>query len=324
MIIKNDCRCRAQSGGNGAERRPDCASAWTAACGKLRYCAWWNFSGCYPGREPRFCGSWTNQRQSDDRCVGNYSAAGGPAEAALAAAQALAKRPLPRPRCALPNPTGPISPNVAPTMASSRHAHISEWGAALRAVDLARDRFTAIELGCGWGCWMNNTGVAVRRAGRDVRLIGVEGDAVHIAFAHEATAANGVAPQNSRRIFRHCAVPASGEGRGDLGAGDGVELGADLAVARDLAHPEQGLAVASALASLQMALMRQKGRALHEERGKGRHREVAHVIACVPAPPRIRQGLTAAAQGCEETVLSGRLIWGRVSDPIGRFERPTF
>lgn len=40
------------------------------------------------------------------------------------------------------------------------HADIAEWGAALRAVDLACDRFTVIELGCGWGCWMNNTGVA--------------------------------------------------------------------------------------------------------------------------------------------------------------------
>jgi hypothetical protein len=75
------------------------------------------------------------------------------------------------------------------------HADIAEWGAALRAVDFARGKFTVIELGCGWGCWMNNTGVAARRAGLDVHLIGVEGDEAHVAFAQEACAANGFAPQ---------------------------------------------------------------------------------------------------------------------------------
>jgi hypothetical protein len=41
------------------------------------------------------------------------------------------------------------------------HADIAEWAAALQAVDNApRDSFTMIELGCGWGCWMNNMGVA--------------------------------------------------------------------------------------------------------------------------------------------------------------------
>ena len=74
------------------------------------------------------------------------------------------------------------------------HADIAEWAAALRAVDLARRRFTMIELGCGWGCWMNNTGVAARRAGLAVDLIGVEGDKGHIAYAREATAANGFDP----------------------------------------------------------------------------------------------------------------------------------
>jgi FkbM family methyltransferase len=71
------------------------------------------------------------------------------------------------------------------------HADIAEWASALRAVDLARGAFTVIELGCGWGCWMNNTGVAARRAGLDVHMIGIEGDEGHIGFAHEALRANG-------------------------------------------------------------------------------------------------------------------------------------
>jgi FkbM family methyltransferase len=71
------------------------------------------------------------------------------------------------------------------------HADIAEWAGALRAVDLSRNSFTAIELGCGWGCWLNNTGVAARRSSREPRLIGIEGDQGSIRFAREACAANG-------------------------------------------------------------------------------------------------------------------------------------
>ncbi|MGJ7508101.1 FkbM family methyltransferase [Variovorax sp. GT1P44] len=71
------------------------------------------------------------------------------------------------------------------------HADIAEWGVALRAIDLSVDTFTMIELGCGWGCWMNNTGAAARRAGRKVHVIGVEGDEGHVEFARESLATNG-------------------------------------------------------------------------------------------------------------------------------------
>lgn len=77
---------------------------------------------------------------------------------------------------------------------ASWHADIAEWGACLRAVELARDTFTVAEIGCGWGCWMNMTGVAARRLGLKVRLIGVEGDETHIAFAEETLADNGFTP----------------------------------------------------------------------------------------------------------------------------------
>ncbi len=65
------------------------------------------------------------------------------------------------------------------------HADIAEWGAALRVVDLARDSFTVVELGCAWGCWLNNAGVAARRAGLRVHLIAVEGNLGHIGFASD-------------------------------------------------------------------------------------------------------------------------------------------
>lgn len=74
---------------------------------------------------------------------------------------------------------------------SNWHADIAEWGAALRAVDLSGDRFVMAELGCGWGCWMNNTGVAARSSGRGVKVIGIEGDGDHIEFARESLVTNG-------------------------------------------------------------------------------------------------------------------------------------
>lgn len=71
------------------------------------------------------------------------------------------------------------------------HADIAEWAAAFRAVEMATDSFTMIELGCGWGCWMNNTGAAARKRGLPLHLIGVEADAGHLRFAAEAMHTNG-------------------------------------------------------------------------------------------------------------------------------------
>ena len=89
------------------------------------------------------------------------------------------------------------------------HADIAEWGAALRAVDLAQQTFTMAELGCGWGCWMNNTGVAARRRGLKTYLIGVEGDEGHISFARESCAMNGFG-DNEIMLFHGIAAVASG------------------------------------------------------------------------------------------------------------------
>jgi len=71
------------------------------------------------------------------------------------------------------------------------HADMAEWGGALRAVDLAKGSFTMIELGCGWACWMTNTGVAARARGLQVQLIGIEGDPTHLQYACETMAVNG-------------------------------------------------------------------------------------------------------------------------------------
>ncbi len=114
--------------------------------------------------------------------------------------------PAPRDGCLVNFLGVAVDPLIAPHILGGRggqveplpipanwHADIAEWGAVLRAVELAGSAFTVVELGCGWGCWLNNAGVAARRSGRRTRLIGIEGDPGHLAFAREATARNGFA-----------------------------------------------------------------------------------------------------------------------------------
>jgi FkbM family methyltransferase len=88
------------------------------------------------------------------------------------------------------------------------HADIAEWAAALRAVELAGATFRMIELGCGWGCWMVNTGVAARRAGKPARLCGVEGDAAHVELARETLARNGFGGDDVRLVHGIAAAAA--------------------------------------------------------------------------------------------------------------------
>lgn len=89
------------------------------------------------------------------------------------------------------------------------HADMAEWAAALRAVDLARDTFRVLELGCGWGCWLLNTGVAARNRGLAVELIGAEGDEGHVAFAERGCAENGFT-SDQVRIYRGIVGPREG------------------------------------------------------------------------------------------------------------------
>ncbi len=74
------------------------------------------------------------------------------------------------------------------------HADIAEFGAAIRAVELSGDSFTMIELGCGWGCWMNITGVIAKKQGKQVHLYGIEGDKGHVQLANDTLTVNGLTP----------------------------------------------------------------------------------------------------------------------------------
>lgn len=115
-----------------------------------------------------------------------------------------------------------VSPKVCPSMLKGRegqiesaplpgnwHADVAEFAAVLRSVELAEETFTMAELGCGWGCWMNNAGVAAKRRGLKVLVMGVEGDKGHIEFAHEALASNGFSPDEVR-IFWGVAAATTG------------------------------------------------------------------------------------------------------------------
>ncbi|WP_185983817.1 class I SAM-dependent methyltransferase [Aureimonas mangrovi] len=90
------------------------------------------------------------------------------------------------------------------------HADIAEWGAALRAVDHAKGLFRMVELGCGWGCWLNNAGAAARSRGLEIDLIGIEGDDVHISSAVATLKLNGFSPSEFR-IIHGVAAPSSGK-----------------------------------------------------------------------------------------------------------------
>ena len=73
------------------------------------------------------------------------------------------------------------------------HADVAEWGSCLRSVDLANNQFSMLELGCGWGCWMNNLGVTAKISGKKIKLYGIEADEGHLTFAKSAFKDNNIA-----------------------------------------------------------------------------------------------------------------------------------
>ena len=131
-----------------------------------------------------------------------------------------------------------VSPKVFPKVLEERkgmieplpipanwHADIAEWAAALRSIDKANKVYRIIELGCGWGCWLTNMGVAARNAGLQLDLIGIEGDKGHLLFAEDSMAANkfqdsdyrlvhGVASATKQRAL----FPVIKDSGGDYGA----------------------------------------------------------------------------------------------------------
>ena len=99
------------------------------------------------------------------------------------------------------------------------HADIVEWGSALKAIDEADTTFRAIEVGCGWGCWLNNLGVTAKRAGLKIDLTGIEGSAHHLKDARRLLRLNGIEDTEARLVHGVAAektdralFPLTGEG----------------------------------------------------------------------------------------------------------------
>jgi FkbM family methyltransferase len=88
---------------------------------------------------------------------------------------------------------------------------IFEWIALLEAVLTARDTFTMVELGAGYGRWLARAACAIRvkRPQLRMRLIGVEAEPTHFAWMHEHLSRNGVAPHSCTLI--HAAVNGTNE-----------------------------------------------------------------------------------------------------------------
>lgn len=89
------------------------------------------------------------------------------------------------------------------------HAEAIEYIGLLKSVVAATDRYTALELGAGWGPWLVAGAVAAQRVGiNDIRLYGVEGDPEHCDFMRQHFVDNGLDPDEHTLI--NAAVGAEG------------------------------------------------------------------------------------------------------------------
>lgn len=104
------------------------------------------------------------------------------------------------------------------------HADIAEWAAALRSVEAARETYRILELGCGWGCWMTNMGVAARSRGKKVELIGIDADENHLRWAAGTLELNGFTGEHYR-LVHGVAAAVTGSARFPRGSGAAANYG---------------------------------------------------------------------------------------------------
>jgi FkbM family methyltransferase len=84
-----------------------------------------------------------------------------------------------------------------------------EWIALLESVAAARDSYTMIELGAGFGLWSVRAALAIQRLSpMPVHLVAVEADPVHFGWMGQHYADNGIDP--SRHTLIHAAVTSGG------------------------------------------------------------------------------------------------------------------
>jgi hypothetical protein len=79
-----------------------------------------------------------------------------------------------------------------------------------------------------------------------------------------------------------------------------IQHGPDLIMGGDLGHSEQGLAIRALTTILELLLMIQKGRALHEEPRERGHPEVDHLADRVRAATLVGKPFQASSQRVQE------------------------
>lgn len=97
-----------------------------------------------------------------------------------------------------------------------------EWIDLLEAVAEARDSFTMVELGAGWGRWLIDAWSALRRIDKAdlwVKLIGVEGEPQHFAWMQDHFRNNGLDP-DQHRLFEAAVMAHDGTSHFQSGATD--------------------------------------------------------------------------------------------------------
>ena len=89
------------------------------------------------------------------------------------------------------------------------HAEAIEYIGLLKSVAAASGRYTALELGAGWGPWLVAGAVTARRAGlTDIRLYGVEGNHEHCVSMRRHFLDNGLDPDD--HTILNAAIGAEG------------------------------------------------------------------------------------------------------------------
>jgi hypothetical protein len=91
-------------------------------------------------------------------------------------------------------------------------------------------------------------------------------------------------------------IDGFGENRMQQLRGGRVEHVPDVIVAGDFSDAEKAGTVGAAVAFLELPLMGQERRALHEKHREGRHSDVAHPVGRVDAPALVRKPVQAASQ----------------------------
>jgi FkbM family methyltransferase len=139
-----------------------------------------------------------------------------------------------------------------------------EWIALLESVVEARDRYTMIELGAGYGKWLANAALAVRQySGVPCRLTGVEAEPTHFEWMKQHMRDNGI-PSASTRLVRAAVAPTDGYVR--FHVGDAADwYGQAIALEARLEEDERSLR-ARARALLRRVEKRQGGRRVERVR----------------------------------------------------------